>query len=185
MVLRFLSPVSRYEKMVSMVVGSPIHVDMIFHQPRTSGMRFSYSAFMGEKFSLSMVQDSVACSNLYHNVVIDLSDDEHTRCISYVNKLLDKTSYNYNDAMILMPILQHHPNFTHVMLDDVDGKDPGSIPKIYCSQAVVLVLRECLSSGNPLEDILQRINSRIVSPSALLELVSSWTPVFEAGTTGI
>jgi hypothetical protein len=171
LILRFRSPVTLYEKFVSKVVGSPVHVDMVFHQPGTDGMRFSYSAFLGEKFSITLMPDEITCSELYENIVVAISDREHARCVSYVNKLIDKASYNYNDAMMWMPMFQGHPTFASVMCDDIDSDDPSEIKKIYCSQAVILVLRECLSAGNPFELMVEGANSRMVSPSALHQMV--------------
>jgi hypothetical protein len=173
LIMRFRSPNTTYERFVSTVVGSPVHVDMVFHQPGTDGIKFSYSAFLGEKFSITLMPDEITCSELYENIVVAISDREHARCVSYVNKLIDKASYNYNDAMMWMPMFQAHPNFANVMCDDIDSSDPSEIKKIYCSQAVVLVLRECLSAGNPFETVVEGVNSRMVSPGTLHKMVCS------------
>jgi hypothetical protein len=172
-IIRFLKESSSYERIVSKIVGSPVHVDMIFHQPGTDNARFSYSAFMGEKFSMTLMSEEVSCSELYENIVFDISDKEHTNCISYVNKLLDKTSYNYDDAMMMMPMFQNHPGFTSVMFPDIDSSNPVRIKRIFCSQAVVIVMRECLGEGYPHENRIGKLNSRLVSPNMLRGVITS------------
>lgn len=57
---------------------------------------------------------------------------------------------------------------------DVDGTRPDNIRTVFCSQAAVLCLRECCDpdgENGELVKKLQQMNSRLVNPEALHQLV--------------
>ena len=64
--------------------------------------------------------------------------------------------------------------FVNVMVQDIDlGTDPRKVSSVYCSQAAVLMLRECLNSSGSLQNLvgeLKDTNSRLVSPHRLCSI---------------
>lgn len=69
-----------------------------------------------------------------------------------------------------------YSDFLKAMVTDVDGSDSSSCSKIFCSQSVVLMLRECLDeeagAHKELVQRLKRMNSRLVSPRMVFNHLS-------------
>lgn len=153
--------------MVSRVVDSPVHVDIVMHMDDTSSNRFSYTAYMNEKFSLNLMSERIRSNENYVNLSLDISEEEYHSCNKYLSSMVDRVEYNRSDAMLLLPIMPSKGLFVDTMITDVDGSDPSNIKSVYCSQAVVLVMRECLKDRASLMEQLDGLNSRLTSPCTL------------------
>lgn len=95
--------------------------------------------------------------------------------------MVGRIPYNYSDSMLLMPTLPHSGIFTSTMIQDVQPRTPPEkLSTVFCSQAAVLVCRECLRNSpwlGGLVDELSSTNSRLCSPSDLLSVVSKYSKV--------
>lgn len=77
--------------------------------------------------------------------------------------------------MLLIPLVPHNSETMDVIVPDVEaGADPAKLSSVFCSQAAVLMCRECLSAGPGSPGVfaksLSGINSRLVSPADLYDL---------------
>lgn len=150
-----------------------------------------FSIFMGEKFAAYTTRSWSARDNDTHSLLVtEIQEHQFDKARKYVADLcMSDVSYNYKDLCSCLI-----PNAAAMaMLKDVD---PYPIPKnVYCSQAVVLVLRYALSDvydgekpfvqyradssgdegavSHPLLEAVERINSRSCSPMMLYNIMKN------------
>lgn len=174
LILRFLGANTAYEKLVATLVSSPVHVDIVLDKPGTPSRRVCFSAYMNEKFSMTLMPKSMVHNKCYENYSVDMREDDFSRCSQYLAGMVDRTPYNYSDAMLLLPSLPTNSSFTETMVQDVqEGVESRDLTSVYCSQAAVLMCRECVRSTpelQPLVSKLRTLNSRLTSPSQLLDI---------------
>jgi hypothetical protein len=143
-------------KIVRQLSGPYVHTDMIV-TPGTTQRPASYTAYMGERFSKNTVHHFSDESHDFLRVEVDA--DEYDRlwrtCEACV---LCKIPYNTKD-MILSVVPMRNP--TERPLDKCRS--------LFCSQAMVLILRSCLDEAHRVLGTLHDVNSRVVSPTALYE----------------
>ena len=95
----------------------------------------------------------------YDTLKLNLSADERERLLKTCKAcVVAKKRYNYRD----------------VLLYNVPFRDPVELSlfqteTLHDTQAVILILRECLNAGNPLVKVLSSIHSRTTMPSLLYE----------------
>lgn len=116
LILRFLNPTSSYEMMVSKIVSSPVHVDIVLDKPGTPNRRVCFSAYMNEKFSMTLMPREMVHNDNYENYSVDISEEDFGRCSKYLSGMVDKIPYNYSDAFLLMPTLSQSNSFASVMV---------------------------------------------------------------------
>lgn len=58
-------------RMVSKIVDTPVHMDVVMHMDGTASKRFSYTAYMNEKFSINLMTDGMINDNNYMNLSLD------------------------------------------------------------------------------------------------------------------
>lgn len=95
---------------------------------------------------------------------------EYDRAREYISKLrVNNVRYNYSDL-----VLCAMPKSMAAIVPMSGDVPPHTIPHtIFCSQAAVLMLRECLGgSGCVVERVLQGVNSRFCRPQDLYTLLS-------------
>ena len=95
---------STWEKMVKMVVGNPVHLDVVLPKPGTHYGRFCFSAYMNQKLEMRMMTQDLVLDNDMSNLFLDITDEEHSRCVEFMTCLEGKATYDYMDAMVLMPM---------------------------------------------------------------------------------
>lgn len=88
--LRFLKPTTLYERMVARIARSPVHVDIVVDKPGTSHKAVCYSAFMRERFSMTLMDQQCMSNPSYENRYMDISEDEADKCLAYLSKLTGK-----------------------------------------------------------------------------------------------
>ena len=150
---------SQVESMVRWFAGPMIHVDIV-----PGDERLAYTSYMFETFSVSPVQgystDTHECLNL------PVTQEEHDAAKEMLLRFVQKNiKYNYNDVFRCML-----PGPTTFDGKDVEHED--DIKTLYCSQAVLLVLRSCLVNNKDLVDKLSAMNSRFTTPNMLYEVLS-------------
>lgn len=176
-----------WERMVSIVVGNPVHLDVVLLREGCSAGKFCFSAYMGQPFEVCMMNRAMIMDETMSNVYIDVSDEEYERCMSFMMALVEKkTRYDYFDAMVLMPMAPKSSTTTrrssfssqviNTLVEDADSRSPEGIKRVFCSQSVVLMLRHALNPygahGKLLEHI-NSVNSKLVSPKQVVEMLVS------------
>lgn len=174
-----------YERVVAGIVGDPVHVDMVLKRLRRDkndaakmghelGNHMYYTAYMNEKFSVNIVGPAGFPDEVDRSTVdIRLTLEEYHRVQQYLVAMVDRVSYNYKDLVSLSPVCPKttlgYPNFPEI----VGFSDPSNVKKVYCSQAVVLVLKSCLGYGQGggdiqgLANLYLNVSSRVISPFRL------------------
>jgi hypothetical protein len=153
-----------------------VHVDIVFIPPirdmnRPDVVRQAFSTFLGECFGGYTSKDWSCRSEKTHRThILRVSEQEYDACQKYVTDLCEaKTPYNYAD-LALCGI----PNgIATAFNSDVD---PYPLPKrMYCSQAVILMLRHAIQPGRENAALLasmQAANSRACSPQMLYTILA-------------
>lgn len=181
-VLRFpMKPATAIQRAAVAFVGTPYHVDMVLIRPGTDQRKFYYTMYMGEKFKINMLPEWMAKDSNYTNRRLQVTEEELDAVQDYVHALIDRVEYNYTDPIFLMTAFSHNnspSSFTNTIITDVDGSDPKCLTQLFCSQAVVIILRECLDekgSNFQLREKLRTTNSRLCSPCDLFHIVHPYT----------
>jgi hypothetical protein len=163
-----------YENMVAGVAGNPVHVDMILRRETPDGgdswvgNNFSYTSFMGEKFSMrALPPEGFPADEQRTALNIPLTKEEFYSVQQYLMGLVDRVEYNYADLGLLSSAVPKGI-FVRTMFEEVDGfEDPANVKKVFCSQAVVLVIKACLRGRGWFDNEC----SRAVSPCRLYHLL--------------
>ena len=158
-----------------MNAGPELHVDMLVHEPTAQPVRFSYTSYMYEPFSATLMGTELTDNKHHVNLAIPINAEECMRIQSYLMCLVGSAAYNYKDLVLALGMLGHG-TFMNTMCQDVDGSDPSKIKQVYCSQAAVLMMRNCLSadSNASLLKVINGMNSRDVTPHKLFETVKPY-----------
>lgn len=183
-----------WERLVRAVVGEPVHVDVVISQRGTPSGKFCYSSYMNQKFEmLIMKRDMVYDQYMMDDLAIEVTSEECKRCSEFLSKLVDHASYNWVDALLLMPLApkkdgekgssSSSSTLLDIFAEDVaQGTDPSKIKKIFCSQSVVLMLRYALDPNGKHAELvraLDSINSRLVSPKQVCNMLKKHCKTYE------
>ena len=142
-----------FESMVKMVAGPMIHVDAV---PQAAGKPVgkAYTSYMFETFSEN---DCLYSPIAYTSLTLNITPEEHDSVVEFFRGYVDrKLPYNYSDIMLCKTPAKY-------VMKDVVG-EPKSV---FCSQAMVLCLKQCISSIEGLAVALAPLNSRTTTPQAL------------------
>lgn len=147
---------TQVESVVRWFAGPMIHVDIV-----PGDEKLSYTSYMFETFSVNPVQgyspETHACLSL------QVSQEEHDAAKEMLLRLVKKNiQYNYNDVFRCML-----PGPTAFDGKDVEHED--DLNTLYCSQAVLLVLRSCLEPSKDVTSTLAAMNSRFTTPNMLYD----------------
>ena len=104
MVLRCRQARTPWEKVVRAVVGEPVHVDVVMARQDSASARFCFSSYMNQKFEMTMMSPALVHDDSVSNWALDVTEEEHERCIKFLTALDGKASYSYFDALVLMPM---------------------------------------------------------------------------------
>lgn len=155
---------------VKILAGPYVHVEMLitqtqFHHmgqsPPATLKHTAYSAFMSETFACIDQRDFWYSDESHDFLSLAVSAEElhriSTACDACVKS---KIPYNTSDMV-----------FSQVPLRNPTERDLYHSKSLFCSQAMVLVLRSCLEPGHRLQAPLALVNSRTVTPSHLYEIL--------------
>lgn len=147
------------EKVVRMLTGKMIHVDIIPTHPDELKPK-AYTCYMFEHFSENA---AIYNESDYVTLSMPVTDEERVSVTDYLTDCVErKVPYNYKDIMMCAL-----PGSSY--LTDVPTHLPPT--SLFCSQAVVLCLRKCLSENQTLLEKINKVNSRITTPHMLYELL--------------
>ena len=145
------------KRVIRAFAGPYVHVDMVVSELSPSPVHTCYSAYSGEGFVRVFQRDFAFSQETHDFLRIDVSKEELQRisetCEACVNS---KIKYNFRDVALCLVPLRRPRELTLF--------DSGAL---FCSQAMILILRSCLEPENPLQMILQNIHSRTTTPSQL------------------
>lgn len=166
------NPRSTLQTIVSRLVRSPIHSEVLFHEEDSISREFFYTAFMGEKFSVNkMTQAMVNRGDVHSTLALRVSRGEIKRMQEFMMGLVERhTPYNYNDLPLTTGMVGRG-EVLNTLFPEVD--DMSKPPNVFCSQAIVLCLKTCLEPDlhRSLFDKISELNSRATSPYQLFQIL--------------
>jgi hypothetical protein len=161
---------SMLKKLVKVLAGPYVHVEMILTHtefnhagisPPATLLHTAYSAFMSETFARIEQKDFWYGDDSHDFLFLPVSPEElyriRTACEACVKS---KIPYNATDMF-----------FSQIPLRNPTERDIYHCKSLFCSQAMVLVLRSCLDPDNELQGPLAMVNSRTVTPSHLHDIL--------------
>lgn len=164
------------KKLVKVLAGPYVHVEMVISQTKFNHLGLSpvatlshtaYSAFMSETFA-RIEQSNFWYDDESHDFLsLPVSAEELHRISNACDACVEsKIPYNTTDMF-----------FSQIPMRNPTERDLYNSKTLFCSQAMVLVLRSCLDPGHALQAPLAMVNSRTVSPSHLYEILKPYGKV--------
>jgi hypothetical protein len=145
------------KRVIRAFAGPYVHVDMIVSEISPTPIHTCYSAYMGEGFVRVFQRDFAFSEKTHDFLSVDVSAEELQKISETCEACAtSRIKYNYRDvALCICPL-----------------RTPREIPlfdseSLFCSQAMILILRACLNPENSMQDILQNVHSRTTTPSQL------------------
>jgi hypothetical protein len=160
------------DSIVAMKAGPLVHVELLVIDSNVPSNSLSYTSYVGCEFGVSISTKQTYNSKDSIALAFDVTPDEHASLISYLHDLCEShIPYNYKDIAIMLLPKTIQRNF----VDDVTSETPREIKALFCSQGIVLALRNSLSQASPLCQQLRGLNSRTVHPYALYHMLRPYT----------
>jgi len=149
------------KKLVKILAGPYVHTEIIISKPNEPHV--AYSAYMSCCFSKTPQRDFCFGDSTHDFLSIPVSSEELDRISKSCEACVrSKIPYNTHDMV-----------FCQVPLRNPTENDLFNSPALFCSQAVVLILRACLDIDHDLHPHLSTVNSRTVSPSHLFDVLKT------------
>jgi len=171
-VIVFRKPVFMTDRFLSCFAGKLVHCDIMPVDSKTAENSLNFTSYVGEHFSAS-----VTGKRFYNNkdnmaLCLEISEEENDAMISYLYELCENNiPYNYVDlAAEMLP-----SQVARFVVDEISSDDPKQITNLFCSQAVVLVLRNSLSEKGELCKILKHQNCRLTLPYELFTILQPFS----------
>ena len=152
-----------FKKVVKALAGPYIHVELVISK---DNVHTAYTAFMSETFSRTFQKDFNYSDDKHDYLSIPVSEEELYRiglaCEACVES---KIPYNLAD-MAFCQLPMRHPT-EHSLYES---------KSLFCSQAIVLLLRTSLEPNHKLHAALASVNSRTVTPTQLYNILIPHCP---------
>jgi hypothetical protein len=147
-------PENNIENFVSWCAGPMVHCDIV-----PGDKRIMFTSYMFERFSMN--QPNGYSQNTHECLSLHVSQEEHDEVQSMLLSFVERgIPYNYADVFKLIMPMGKDPD------DVVEDKD---VKTLFCSQAIVLVLKMTLSQEHNAYETIQTLNSRVTTPSMLYD----------------
>lgn len=157
---------SSIEGLVQLCSGKMIHVDIVPNQERSM-----YTCYMFESFSENDLDDCYR-DDTHTRLRIEVSELEYQSVVAMLKRLVEKkVPYNTSDIIWLF--------MGSGSCKDIEKEE--SIESLFCSQAITLVLRMCLTENKQLIETLHSLNSRKTTPNILYNAIQPHAQVEEFG----
>ena len=151
------------KKVVRTFAGPYVHTDMIVSQVTPTKVHTSYSSFMGEGFARVFQKDFWFSEKTHDFLFVDVTPEE-IRKISETCEACAESKIQYNTRdMVLCVVPLRRPR----------EKSLFEAGPLFCSQAMILILRTCLNPEHPLQSVLENVHSRTTTPSQLYTVLRS------------
>jgi hypothetical protein len=96
-----------YNWFVAGMVTNPVHVDIVLDRVGTPHKRVCFSAYMNERFSMTLMPKSMVHNDAYQNLAVEIAPTDLERISKYLGSMVDRVPYNYSDSIMLLPVLPH------------------------------------------------------------------------------
>jgi hypothetical protein len=153
------------KRLVRALSGPHVHTEMIVSQRAPPHpVHTAYSAYMNSVFARTFQHDFAFSDRTHDFLRIDVTAAELERVSNTCETCADSAiPYNHTDMVLSV-----------VPLRSPTEKDLFNAKTLFCSQAMVLILRECLEPIHPVQLPLCELNSRTVTPSQLYERLAPY-----------
>jgi hypothetical protein len=132
------------QKIISVFVGDFVHVDISMLCNQTSCDLYAYTAFEGDTFK-ACVKPSASVPvrhTLFFETTFDVAESLERKCEVLMQR---EIPYNYSDSHYVMPFTDKYVH-NELLIDTT----ADAATELFCSQAIILILRETLPSEHPL-----------------------------------
>jgi hypothetical protein len=164
----FRRPVFFSDSLLALRAGPVIHVELLPVDTLNPENTLSYTSYVGHPFGVSISTKRTFDNETCVGLVLEVSPAEHENLVSYLHDLCEANiPYNYQD----MAIMALPRTLFEAVIDDIPSEDPRDIRSLFCSQAVLLALRNSLADDNPLLEVLSKVVSRTIFPYTLFHLL--------------
>lgn len=148
---------------VQTISGPYVHSEIIVEAEEEMPKR-AYSAYMHSVFSKTYERDFAFADTTHDFLHIETEASETRRMWETCEVCsLTKIPYNLRD-MVLSVVPFRSPT----------ERDLFTSKTLFCSQAMVLILRACLDKNHPLQVPLATLNSRVVTPTQLFRALAPY-----------
>jgi hypothetical protein len=154
---------SMIKRVVRAFAGPYVHTDMIISQIAPAPIHTAYSSYMGEGFMRVFQHEFCFSAKTHDFLFLDVTPEE-IRKISETCEACAESKIGYNTRDMVLCI---------VPLRQPKEKDLFQAGSLFCSQAMILILRSCLNPEHPLQAVLQNVHSRTTTPSQLFTALQS------------
>ena len=149
------------KKMVKILSGPYVHTEIIVTQKSYPAAHTAYSAYMSCNFSRTFQRDFAFNDECHDFLQIPVSDEELLSISETCEACAEsRIPYNTHD-MVLSKLPLRNPKECDLFQSKT----------LFCSQAALLILRACVFDTNCLKDHLYAVNSRVVTPTDLFDLL--------------
>jgi hypothetical protein len=171
-VIVFRKPILMTDKLLSYVAGKLVHCDIMPVDSKTAENSMNFTSYVGERFSASITGKRLYNNNDHMALCIEISEEEQDAMVSYLYELCENNiPYNYADlAAEMLP-----SQLAKFVVDEISSDDPKQITNLFCSQAVVLVLRNSLDEKSELCKRLKHQNCRLTLPYELYTILKPFS----------
>lgn len=167
----FRRPIFASDRLVNVFSREFVHMELLMFLESKPEDSPTFTIFMGERFTMSIALKRYYNEKDYFGMFLDVFPGEAKALLDYMATLVDReVPYNFSD-LALQPFKKLLRR--SVFMEDVLPDDAGDVKKVFCSQAFTLGLRKCLTHPVNLElkNLLERENSRLMTPSDFFHLV--------------
>jgi len=162
------------KKLVRLMSGQYVHTELIVTQPPSSRedteerlVHTGYTAFMYETFTRIFQKDFWYDDASHDFLHVPMSPEELGRTSQACEACVEsRLPYNTMDMAL-----------SQLPLRSPTEHDLFHTETLFCSQAVVLILRSSLDQSHPIQAPLSLVNSRTISPTGLFNLLRPYCPM--------
>lgn len=168
----FTKPRGAYDRLVSSIAGNLVHVDLMPIDTQNCEQSMVFTNYMGETFSMNLCGKRLYNNQRHVALLLETDDNEQELLYSYLHDLCEQNiPYNYTDlAFEFIP-----RSISCEVVNDVVSENPKEITKLFCSQAIVLALRNSLNHSKGVCRTLRKLNSRLTLPIDLFHALRPFT----------
>lgn len=168
----FRRPIFFSDSWLAAYAGPLLHTEILPIQNEDPMKTMSFTSYMGQPFSASFRVKETYNNDKCVALAFDVTEQEYLQIISYAHDLCSHNiNYNYSD--LLLTALPH--TIQNAMIEDIPSEDPAHIKSLFCSQAVILILRNGLQENHPVMQAVGNLNSRTILPYKLYHLLKPYT----------
>lgn len=165
----FRRPVFFSDTWLAVYAGPFLHTEILPIQNEDPSKTMSFTSYMGQAFSASLRVKETYNNDKCVALAFGVTENEYDKIVSYAYDLCEHNiNYNYSD--LLLTALPH--TIQNAMIEDIPSEDPAQIKSLFCSQAVILILKNGLKNDHPVMQVIKNLNSRTILPYKLYTLLT-------------